>query len=342
MKNHSSQRLWGVALSWCLCLLTATGQVTIDIDAGLRGPEISKRHYGIFFEEINHAGDGGLYAELIRNRSFEDNATLPDGWTASENSKLEVVTDNLMNTAQGKAARWTMSTQGASIGNTGFWGIDIVKGQTYRLTFWTRSNSTYKSTLTARLLTQQGNCIGETPVQVNIGQEWSKVTADITATGTDGKGTFSLKAARTGTLYLDMVSLFPPTYKNRPNGCRTDLAEKLEAMRPSFVRFPGGCYVEGQYDNGSTNRFEWKKTIGPVEQRPGHLNRNWNYRVSDGMGYHEFLQLTEDLGAEPLFVVNMGWDTDGWRTTARSTNISRRHWTPWNMPTGTSLPLTAD
>lgn len=319
MKNHSSQRLWGVALSWCLCLLTATGQVTIDIDAGLRGPEISKRHYGIFFEEINHAGDGGLYAELIRNRSFEDNATLPDGWTASENSKLEVVTDNLMNTAQGKAARWTMSTQGASIGNTGFWGINIVKGQTYRLTFWTRSSSTYKSTLTARLLNQQGNCIGETPVQVNIGQEWSKVTADITATGTDGKGTFSLKAARTGTLYLDMVSLFPPTYKNRPNGCRTDLAEKLEAMRPSFVRFPGGCYVEGQYDNGSTNRFEWKKTIGPVEQRPGHLNRNWNYRVSDGMGYHEFLQLTEDLGAEPLFVVNMGLG-HGWMEDYRQIN----------------------
>ena len=109
-----------------------------------------------------------------------------------------------------------------------------------------------------------------------------------------------------------MVSLFPPTYKDRPNGCRIDLAEKLEAMRPAFVRFHGGCFVEGALtDDKKTNRFEWKKTIGPIEERPGHRNVNWNYNVSDGLGFHELLQLTEDLGAEPLFVVNVGMG-HGW------------------------------
>ena len=107
-------------------------------------------------------------------------------------------------------------------------------------------------------------------------------------------------------IYLDVVSLMPPTYKNRENGCRKDLAEMLEALTPRFVRFPGGCYVEGTWQNDKTNRFEWKKTIGPIEERPGHMNVNWGYRVSDGFGYHEMLQFSEDLGAEPLFVCNIG------------------------------------
>jgi len=129
---------------------------------------------------------------------------------------------------------------------------------------------------------------------------------EITATGNDDRGYLVLKGSRAGVIYLDVVSLFPPTFKDRENGCRPDLAQMLADLHPRFMRFPGGCFIEGAYGDGATNRFEWKKTVGPIEERPGHMNRNWGYKVTDGMGYHEYLQLAEDLGASAMFVVNIG------------------------------------
>lgn len=313
MKKHTNYAsLLAAACLWA-GISPAVAQVTLEIDAGMRGPEIGKRHYGIFFEEINHAGDGGLYAELIRNRSFEDNAGAAEHWITVGGATLSLVTDGLLNDVQQRAAEVRFAQSGDGIANPGFWGINIVEGQTYKLTFWAKNAAGYSGTLTAMLQTADGSrVLGRTVVDVPTDTDWQKVTAEITAMGTDGTGRFVLAASKAGTLTLDMISLFPPTYKNRENGCRIDLAEKLEAMHPSFVRFPGGCYIEGSFDNGVTNRFEWKKTVGPVERRPGHLNRNWNYPVTDGMGFHEFLQLTEDLGAEPLFVVNIGLG-HGWQ-----------------------------
>lgn len=291
---------------------TASGQVTLNIDAGQRGATIGERHYGIFFEEINHAGDGGLYAELIQNRSFEDNAGNPDHWQAVGKAGMSLVTQGLMNEAQEHALQVELTASGDGISNGGFWGIHVVNGQTYRLSFWIKAASgSYDGTLTAELQDADGTPLGSTPVSVEATEEWSKVTAEITATGDANAGRFALTASKPGTICLDMVSLFPPTFNGRENGCRIDLAEKLAAMKPAFVRFPGGCFVEGIYANEKTNRFEWKKTIGPIEERPGHMNQNWGYRVTDGLGFHELLQLTEDLGAEPLFVVNMGMG-HGW------------------------------
>ena len=302
---------WASALAVGAFFLSAQAQVTLNIDAGQRGSTIGDRHYGLFFEEINHAGDGGLYAELIHNRSFEDNASNPDKWWAVGGAAMSVTTDGLLNEAQGHALRLEIRAAGDGVRNEGFWGINVVNGRTYRLSFWIRGEGSYQGTLTAELQTEEGTALGSTAIPVDVKGEWVKMTTEITATGDAPKGWFALKGDTPGTVVLDMVSLFPPTYKNRENGCRPDLAEMLEAMRPRFVRFPGGCYVEGVYANGSTNRFEWKKTIGPIEERPGHMNQNWGYRVSDGMGFHEMLQLTEDLGAEPLFVVNMGMG-HGW------------------------------
>ena len=309
--NKSPIFRWGATLAMAACMLSAPAQVTLDIDAGRRGPAIGERHYGLFFEEINHAGDGGLYAELIHNRSFEDNAANPDKWWAVGEAGMSVTTEGLLNAAQGHALRLQMYAPGDGVRNEGFWGIDVVEGRVYKLSFWIRGEETYKGTLTASLQSENGTRLGSTEIPVDINGEWTKLEAEITATGDDPKGWFVLTGDTPGTVVLDVVSLFPPTWKGRANGCRPDLAEMLAAMKPGFVRFPGGCYVEGVWGGGSTNRFEWKKTIGPIEERPGHMNQNWGYRVTDGMGFHEMLQLTEDLGAEPLFVVNMGMG-HGW------------------------------
>jgi len=297
-------------------LLTATAmsapmlkaQVTLDIDVSRRGPEIGALHYGIFFEEINHAGDGGLYAELIRNRSFEDAAT-PEYWSKVGNPDWKIISSGLLNDVQARAIELDITEAGQGIANGGFWGIDAVDGREYTLTFWVKS-SDWDGTISATLLSSAGKAIGSTDINVKKSAEWQKLSATLTASASDPKASLQITASKPGKIALDMISLFPPTYKNRPNGCRPDLAGMLEAMHPGFVRFPGGCFVEGQNSGTGHNRFEWKKTIGPVEEREGHWNQSWGYRVSDGFGFHEMLQLTEDLGAEPLFVVNVGMGHD--------------------------------
>lgn len=288
-----------------LLILAADAQVKITVDAGKRGPVIGSRHYGIFYEEINHAGDGGLYAELIRNRSFEDSGN-PDYWWTTGTSTMTVTTDNPLNSAQQRSLKVVMKKIGDGIRNEGWWGVNIVKGETYKLSFWARSENGYEGKLRASLQNQAGTVMGYANIEVELGTEWKKYTAEIKATNNVTNGWFALTGLKAGRVQYDVISLMPPTYKDRENGCRRDLAEMLAALRPAFVRFPGGCYIEGLEGDGSHNRFEWKKTIGPIEERPGHYNRNWGYPVTDGLGFHELLQLTEDLGAEPLFVVNIG------------------------------------
>ncbi len=293
--------------------LAASPQVKLTVDAADRGPRIGDLHYGIFYEEINNAGDGGIYAELIRNRSFEDGSL--DYWSRKGDCSMAKLTDGLMNPAQGAALRLDLKGAGAGICNTGYWGINCVEGDTYTLSFWIAAPDGWNGQATAVLADAQGNIGASAVVEaIKATDKWQKVTASMTATKTIADARFELTFGKAGTVHLDMVSLFPPTYKNRLNGCRRDLAEKLEAMKPAFVRFPGGCYIEGDGWVNDNRRFEWKKTIGPVEERAGHYNYNWGYPCTDGMGFHEFLQLTEDLGAEPLFVVNVGighgWYTD--------------------------------
>lgn len=287
-----------------LAMVTAmNAQVIIDIDANKRGPMISPVHYGIFYEDINHAADGGLYAELIRNRSFEDDS-IPCNWNAVGDAKISLVKENLLNDVQHNALEVIVNRQGDGVLNEGFWGINAVKGRKYELSFWAKSDKKYKGTLTARLQSVSGQTLGETDIKVSFSKDWKKYTATIIATGDDPKAEFTLTADKTGEFQLDVVSLFPPTFRNRENGMRPDLAQMLADMSPRFMRFPGGCFVEGQLS--PDNAFRWKRTIGPIEQREGHQNINWGYRTSDGIGFHEYLQLAEDLGAKPLFVVNVG------------------------------------
>ena len=289
-----------------LCALTAKAQPSFEFSTSQRGPLLSPLQYGIFYEEINHGGDGGLYAELIRNRSFEDNASNPDAWWGLGNVSQTLVSSKLLNNAQAHALKVTVQEAGAGVRNDGFWGINIVEGETYTLSFWAKTDGTYQGRMCAELQDEGKQNLGSTEFDVNLTEEWQKYTVQLTATASQPRGWFALKGLEPMTVYLDVVSLMPPTYKNRPNGCRRDLAEMLAMLHPTFVRFPGGCYIEGTWRDGQTNRFEWKKTVGPIEERPGHWNVNWGYRVSDGLGFHELLQLTEDLGAEPLYVCNIG------------------------------------
>lgn len=281
-------------------------QPSLTFSTEKRGPVMSDLHYGLFYEEINHGGDGGLYAELIRNRSFEDNVANPDCWWGLGGMKMELVSTGLLNDVQGKALKLTVNEYDAGVRNEGFWGMNIVKDEEYTLTFWAKTDGSYSGKLWAELQDDVFVNLGRTEFDVNLTSEWQKFTVRIKATASNRKGWLAIKGLEPMVMYLDVVSLMPPTYKNRPNGCRRDLAEMLEALSPRFLRFPGGCYVEGTWQNNTTNRFEWKKTIGPIEERPGHMNVNWGYRVSDGFGFHEMLQFSEDLGAEPLFVCNVG------------------------------------
>lgn len=304
--------VYASALTCSVLPLAAQNNVVLNVDAGSRGADIGKLHYGIFFEEINHAGDGGLYAELVQNRSFEDNTSSATAWSAVSKGKISLVTDGLLNDAQKQALKLTFNSAGDGVQNSGFWGMNIVKGNVYKFSAWVKNTDGWNGKLTVQLNSSKKTSLGSAEITLDaVNKDWTKVTASITATGSDAAGTLSILGSKSGSIVLDVVSLFPPTYKDRDNGCRPDLAEKLEAMHPAFMRFPGGCYVEGQSQNGLKNRFEWKKTVGPIEQRPGHMNVNWNYNVSDGLGFHEMLQLAEDIGAEPLFVVNMGMG-HGW------------------------------
>ena len=303
----------------------ASAQVNINIDAAQRGPKISPTHYGIFFEDINHAADGGIYAELIRNRSFEDgpNYGAPadmQGWKAVAqqpgqiNARLIQPSKKtpLMNKAQGNAVELNINAtaeQPACLINEGFWGINAVQGRTYRLSFWMKGQ--FKGIIKARLFNGD-KVYAETEVSPYGMREkkgftiknWTKYTAELKADDSDAKASFALVFEGKGTLQFDMVSLFPPTWRNRENGLRPDLAQMLWNLHPKFMRFPGGCFVEGQIS--PDNAFRWERTIGPIEERTGHWNVNWGYRTTDGIGFHEYLQMAEDLGAKPLYVVNVG------------------------------------
>lgn len=275
---------------------------TFSFSTAKRGALLGDRHYGIFYEEINHAGDGGLYAELIRNREMEDNSSNPDGWWPIGNAKQSISTSTPLNQWQPNCMKLILSGSGDGTRNEGFWGINVVKDREYKVSFWIRTLNSWNGSLTLRLESNGGTPLGETvvPIKEAADSEWTKYTATIKATGTDANGWFAIRGSKAGTIYLDVVSLFPPTYKNRENGMRPDLAEMLANLHPRFMRFPGGCYIEGG------NRYQWKNTVGPIECRTGLHNSHWGYPVSNGMGFHEFLQFCEDINAEPLFVVNVG------------------------------------
>ncbi|HET7624318.1 MAG TPA: alpha-L-arabinofuranosidase C-terminal domain-containing protein [Verrucomicrobiae bacterium] len=305
----------------------------IKIDATKPGPEINPRMYGIFLEEINTGVDGGLYAELIRNRGFED-AKAPEGFVFRDGrwdngrgyvipyhfevdkslpywslvrdggakGSMSLDLKNPLNSITPRSCRLDIqdiSTGRVGIANEGYWGIGIKEGEEYLLSFRARGGNGFSGPLTASLENSDSEILSA-PVQIKkITGEWKQYHAVLKAAKTDPQARFVLTAGETGTVWLDMVSLFPKkTFRNRPNGLRPEIAQMIADLKPGFVRFPGGCVVEGATPE---NAYDWKKSIGPIEQREEIWNV-WDYRRTEGMGFYEYLQFCEDIGAEPLYV----------------------------------------
>lgn len=324
-------------------------EATIRIDLARRGADIPASMYGIFFEEINHAGDGGLYAELIQNRGFED-SSVPEGYTVKgdrifppadrtnhltgarphpdlsfrwnpdpipawrfeqlegSGASAELTREYPLNEASPTALKVTLPEKGRiALLNCGFWGMNIEKGKGYYLRMNTSNGNRFEGRAILKLVAEDGTELCNRPLAIDPDRTWCEYTGQLTATGSDPHARFVIELEGTGTLLLDYVSLFPETFRNRINGLRKDIAQTLEALHPAFVRWPGGCIVEGI---DLSNRIEWKKTIGDPKNRPG-IYDTWGYRATMGFGYHEFLQFCEDIGAAGMFVCNAGIGCQG-------------------------------
>ncbi|WP_282704071.1 alpha-L-arabinofuranosidase C-terminal domain-containing protein [Streptomyces sp. CC219B] len=280
----------------------------ITVDPSARGATIDDTMYGVFFEDINRAADGGLYAELVQNRSFEystaDNGSYTPLTSWKVDGTAEVVND--AGRLNERNRNYLSLGAGSSVTNAGYnTGVHVDRGKKYDFSVWARAGS--GSTLTVTLKDAAGPLADARRVAVRGG--WAKYTATFTASRTSSTG--RLAVASSGAAALDMVSLFPrDTYKRQSNGLRKDLAEKIEALNPAFVRFPGGCLVNTgsmqDYSEASgwqrKRSYQWKDTIGPVEERATNANF-WGYNQSYGLGYYEYFRFAEDVGAMPLPVV---------------------------------------
>jgi alpha-L-arabinofuranosidase len=329
-RQHAS-----VTLTLLLTVSLHAGTATITIDAGQKGPAVNPRMYGIFLEEINHGVDGGLYAELIRNRGFEDSRS-PEGFTERNGRWLDAngydagfaqfgyTTDGVPSWSLVKEdnAKGTMSLETTGgiteqscyclrldvedlpdgrlgVANTGFFGIGLKQGQKYNLSLYARGGSGFAGPVSVCLEDGAGKPISDTVRIEVIGSDWKQFKGTLSTSATEPKARLVILAGAKGTLWLDFVSLFPATtWKGRPNGLRPDIAQMIADLKPGFVRFPGGCVVEG---GTVETAYNWKHTVGPLESREENWSP-WNYRFTHGMGLYEYLQFCEDLGAEPLWV----------------------------------------
>ncbi|MFJ4618712.1 alpha-L-arabinofuranosidase C-terminal domain-containing protein [Streptomyces sp. NPDC088812] len=280
----------------------------ITVDPTAQGATIDDTMYGVFFEDINRAADGGLYAELVQNRSFEystvDNRSYTPltSWTVDGTAQT-LDDDGRLNE---RNRTYLSLAAGTSVTNAGYnTGIPLEQGEKYDFSVWARAEA--GTTLTVSLQDADGTLATARKVAAKGG--WAQYKATLTATRTSSAG--RLTVASSGAAALDMVSLFPrDTYKHQSNGLRKDLAEKIAALKPGFVRFPGGCLVNTgsmqDYSEASdwqrARSYQWKDTIGPVEERATNANF-WGYNQSYGLGYYEYFRFAEDIGAMPLPVV---------------------------------------
>lgn len=304
-----------------MLFLFASGyaQTVLTVTTDKPTTTIQPTMWGIFFEDINFAADGGLYAELVKNRSFEFFQPMmawkeqhSDRFAVQSNAGKILVINNGENTSNPRFARANiLAESGYALINEGFRGMGIQQGKMYDLSLMA-SVQEGNTKLRIELLDSKGNVIASSLVQP-MDKPWKKYSTTLTATATDAKATLRISFEGKGVIDLDMISLFPrDTWKNRPGGLRSDLVQLLADMKPGFLRFPGGCIVEGRE---LATRYQWKKTVGPVEQREMIVNR-WNtefshrpapdYFQSFGLGFFEYFQLSEDIGAEPLPILSCG------------------------------------
>jgi alpha-N-arabinofuranosidase len=287
------------------------------VDATHSAGKVSPTFYGLMTEEINHSYDGGLYAELIQNRAFLDDAKSPAHWSVVKDDASAAIialdpanplNDNIPTSLRLTVAQ-AATDHPAGVANGGYWGIPVHPKTQYRASLWAKVKAGFSGPLTVSIVSNDGNTVYATEKISGLSSEWKKFevtlkTGNVTPTA---QARFTITLDPPGTVNLGLVSLFPPTWNNRPNGLRKDIMQMLVDLHPKFLRFPGGNYVEG---NRIEDRFPWEKTLGPIEDRPGHACC-WGYRSSDGMGLLEFLEWCEDMKAEPVLAVYAGYSLGG-------------------------------
>ncbi len=290
--------------------------VQLQIDASRPGPRVSPMLYGLMTEEINYSYDGGLYGELIRNRVFKDDAASPVHWSVVQEGggtgSISLDSAQPLNKELPISLKLTVAatgTQRVGVANDGFWGIPIRPNTRYQATFYAKAGDGFTGPLDVAIESRDGSKVYAHGRTRKITGDWKQFAVTLqTGPGPEAQDSrFVISAAGHGTVWLDLVSLFPPTYHRRANGNRIDLMQKLADMKPAFLRLPGGNYLEG--DTIAT-RFDWKQTLGPLTKRPGHPGP-WQYRSSDGMGLAEFLVWCEDLHMEPVLAVYAGYSLQG-------------------------------
>ena len=317
--------LQAIALAATLGIPSTALAQKVKAPAG--GKQISNELIGIFFEDISYSADGGLYAELIQNGSFEYNPTERDGWGPgtewrflrpghSLGQMMPQMADPIhpnnptyMRLTVERVGHyydydgWT----GVGMRNDGFDGIAVKGGAKYDFSVFLRNGDDKKKDVRIVLVGDQNVVLGEATITAE-GKAWKKYTAELTASADYDRANLQILCLETGVLDVDMVSLMPQdTYKG--HGIRRDMAEALEALNPKFMRFPGGCVIHGGGD-GFWNTYRWKTTIGPKEQRRG-LKNTWGYHQSMGLGYYEYFQLCEDMGMQPLPILPCGVSCQG-------------------------------
>ncbi|MBQ8463896.1 MAG: alpha-N-arabinofuranosidase [Prevotella sp.] len=277
--------------------LPKTIEATLTVDAG-NSKAISNQLIGIFFEDISYAADGGLYAELVQNRDFEYNAKDRREWTATtawhSPAEIRIADSQPLSLQNPHHALVTCD----SLWNEGWDGIAVEMGKKYDFSIFVRG----KKTIVIQLMAADGTVIAQGQVKAKD-KDWKRYETTLTALKTDDKTRLLLLPQGNKEAAIDMVSLFPQeTFKNRRNGLRKDLAETIAALKPKFVRFPGGCMSHGQ---GLDNIYHWQHTIGPLQNRTPDSNI-WHYHQTRGLGFYEYFVFCEDIGAEPLPVLAAG------------------------------------
>lgn len=290
---------------------------TLLVDAANPGHAVSPILHGLMIEEINHSLDGGLYGELVQNRVFKDDAAAPVHWAvvqeggASGSIALDtsqpIDGTTLTTSLRVEAAAGAGGRVGAA--NDGFWGIPVTPHTKYSASFYAKGDGQLDGPLTASIESPDGKTVYASARVRRISSGWKQYAVRLRtgALSPTADARLVISAREAGTFWLNQVSLFPPTFGGRPNGNRIDLMQLLAGLQPTFLRFPGGNFLEG---NTIEERFQWKNTIGPLAQRPGH-QAPWGYRSTDGLGLLEYLGWCEDLGIEPVLGVYAGYSLNG-------------------------------
>jgi alpha-N-arabinofuranosidase len=288
----------------------------LTLDLAKPGVDVSPTLYGLMTEEINHSYDGGLYAELIRNRIFKDNSKAPDNWSAvAQNGAAATIAldnKNPINEALTVCLKLSVTkAEGrAGITNEGYWGIPVKPQTSYQASFYVKTADDAAGPLNVSIESNDGAVIYAAGQVTLTKGDWKKYSLTLTTNASVKPTTqarFVITAPHTGTYWFNLVSLFPPTFNNRPNGNRSDIMQLMANMKPKFLRLPGGNFLEGDM---FSSRFIWQSTLGDLEQRPGHPGC-WKYRASDGMGLLEYLEWCEDLKVEPVLAVFAGYVLKG-------------------------------